>query len=247
MNGVLSLLNNAGEDSGIESIIYTIMEQIIGHPNDFLKINDNDRYEITDTFKNLFSLENTKDSSYVREITSNTDSYRRKYLANDTDEAKLLKNTISGEESIINQMALTKFRETPDNYDETEYNTLANEFVDYYKNLGAVLQYNLRGYLTDWQAVSYNQMESVANAGRQGVIGDTEVTNAIREQYEESWNAATENLQAQLGEAMYANVESTVKNLSIDQINEWTNQAATLRAIHEDEDTLASTKTIIQK
>ena len=239
VNILNELLQGSKEDAQVARQISSIVGEAIGNQIITYK-NESGKYfyELSENYKNIATQKQALDSANSRSLRTQAASFASVYTTATQDS---ILERLDGAESIITQMVVDAFSGKESQFNQTEYNTLADEFSVFYDELDEEQAEALQNYLEDYYSFSRTEFEAILKDS-EGNVRTGKAADALRTQFESFRknyeDRLTENM-ALFGENAI-DISSFMGDLTTDQLTEFNSTVVSLYKQYENGGTYAS-------
>lgn len=242
---LVNILNELAQESAEGAQVARQINRLVGNAignqvimYDYDKSAEKNLYQLSENYKNIATQKQALDSANSRSLRTQSASFAGVYTTAVQDS---ILERLDGAESIITQMVVDAFSGKESQFNQTEYNALADEFSAFYDELDEEQAEALQNYLEDYYSFSRTEFENILKDS-EGNIRTGKAADALRAQFESFRknyeDRLTENI-AMFGENA-VDISSFMGDLTTDQLTEFNSIVVSLYKQYENGGTYAS-------
>lgn len=242
---LVNILNELAQESTEGAQVARQINRLVGNAignqvimYDYDKSAEKNLYQLSENYKNIATQKQALDSANSRSLRTQSASFAGVYTTAVQDS---ILERLDGAESIITQMVVDAFSGKESQFNQTEYNALADEFSAFYDELDEEQAEALQNYLEDYYSFSRTEFENILKDSK-GNVRTGKAADALRAQFESFRknyeDRLTENI-AMFGENA-VDVSSFMGDLTTDQLTEFNSTVVSLYKQYENGGTYAS-------
>lgn len=242
---LVNILNELAQESTEGAQVARQINRLVGNAignqvimYDYDKSAEKNLYQLSENYKNIATQKQALDSANSRSLRTQSASFAGVYTTAVQDS---ILERLDGAESIITQMVVDAFSGKESQFNQTEYNALADEFSAFYDELDEEQAEALQNYLEDYYSFSRTEFENILKDS-EGNVRTGKAADALRAQFESFRknyeDRLTENI-AMFGENA-VDISSFMGDLTTDQLTEFNSTVVSLYKQYENGGTYAS-------
>lgn len=242
---LVNILNELAQESAEGAQVARQINRLVGNAignqvimYDYDKSAGKNLYQLSENYKNIATQKQALDSANSRSLRTQSASFAGVYTTAVQDS---ILERLDGAESIITQMVVDAFSGKESQFNQTEYNALADEFSAFYDELDEEQAEALQNYLEDYYSFSRTEFENILKDSK-GNVRTGKAADALRAQFESFRknyeDRLTENI-AMFGENA-VDISSFMGDLTTDQLTEFNSIVVSLYKQYENGGTYAS-------
>lgn len=242
---LVNILNELAQESAEGAQVARQINRLVGNAignqvimYDYDKSAEKNLYQLSENYKNIATQKQALDSANSRSLRTQSASFAGVYT---TAVQNSVLERLDGAESIITQMVVDAFSGKESQFNQTEYNALADEFSAFYDELDEEQAEALQNYLEDYYSFSRTEFEAILKDS-EGNVRTGKAADALRTQFESFRknyeDRLTENM-ALFGENA-VDISSFMGDLTTDQLTEFNSTVVSLYKQYENGGTYAS-------
>lgn len=242
---LVNILNELAQESTEGAQVARQINRLVGNAignqvimYDYDKSAEKNLYQLSENYKNIATQKQALDSANSRSLRTQSASFAGVYTTAVQDS---ILERLDGAESIITQMVVDAFSGKESQFNQTEYNALADEFSAFYDELDEEQAEALQNYLEDYYSFSRTEFENILKDS-EGNVKTGKAADALRTQFESFRknyeDRLTENI-VLFGENAI-DISSFMGDLTTDQLIEFNSIVVSLYKQYENGGTYAS-------
>lgn len=242
---LVNILNELAQESTEGAQVARQINRLVGNAignqvimYDYDKSAEKNLYQLSENYKNIATQKQALDSANSRSLRTQSASFAGVYTTAVQDS---ILERLDGAESIITQMVVDAFSGKESQFNQTEYNALADEFSAFYDELDEEQAEALQNYLEDYYSFSRTEFENILKDS-EGNVRTGKAADALRAQFESFRknyeDRLTENI-VLFGENAI-DISSFMGDLTTDQLIEFNSIVVSLYKQYENGGTYAS-------
>lgn len=242
---LVNILNELAQESTEGAQVARQINRLVGNAignqvimYDYDKSAEKNLYQLSENYKNIATQKQALDSANSRSLRTQSASFAGVYTTAVQDS---ILERLDGAESIITQMVVDAFSGKESQFNQTEYNALADEFSAFYDELDEEQAEALQNYLEDYYSFSRTEFENILKDS-EGNVKTGKAADALRTQFESFRknyeDRLTENI-VLFGENAI-DISSFMGDLTTDQLTEFNSIVVSLYKQYENGGTYAS-------
>lgn len=242
---LVNILNELAQESPEGAQVARQINRLVGNAignqvimYDYDKSAEKNLYQLSENYKNIATQKQALDSANSRSLRTQSASFAGVYTTAVQDS---ILERLDGAGNIITQMVVDAFSGKESQFNQTEYNALADEFSAFYDELDEEQAEALQNYLEDYYSFSRTEFENILKDS-EGNVKTGKAADALRTQFESFRknyeDRLTENI-ALFGENAI-DISSFMGDLTTDQLVEFNSTVVSLYKQYENGGTYAS-------